>query len=76
MALEDAASLGIMLSRGVTAKEVPQRLELYNQARYERATTVQYYTRMVGEDETEGRGGHKGSFKSMNTHLSSRSQSR
>ncbi len=75
MALEDAASLGIMLSRGITAKDIPERLKLYNQARYERATSVQYYTRMVGEDGTEGEDRQKGSFKSLICPLLARSRS-
>ncbi|KAK5948540.1 hypothetical protein OHC33_010436 [Knufia fluminis] len=35
--LEDAVSLGIMLESGVKPAEVPERLALYNQARYERS---------------------------------------
>ena len=50
MAIEDAASLGIMLSRGVTVSEIKQRVELYNVARYERATTIQDYSRVAGGD--------------------------
>ncbi len=48
MAIEDAVSLAIMLPLGSTPDEVPERLELYNQARYERATTVQNNSRQVG----------------------------
>lgn len=50
MAIEDGASIGIMLSRGVTPQEVPERIALYNEARYERATLAQKYTRLTGED--------------------------
>ncbi len=48
MAIEDAVSLAIMLPLSTTPDEVPERLELYNQARYERATTVQSNSRLVG----------------------------
>jgi len=51
MAIEDAVSLAIMLPLGTTPDEVPERLELYNQARYERATTVQNNSRLVGTGE-------------------------
>ena len=51
-AIEDAASLGVMLGRGVTAAEVPARLELYNKARYTRASNIQEYSRIVGGDGT------------------------
>ena len=52
MALEDGASLGVMLANGVTPDEVPQRLELYNKARYERASSIQHFSRLVGGDGT------------------------
>ena len=52
MALEDGASLGVMLGSGVTPDDVPKRLELYNKARYERASTIQNYSRQVGGDGT------------------------
>ena len=48
MAIEDAISLSIMLPLGTTPDEIPGRLKLYNQARYERATTVQNNSRLVG----------------------------
>lgn len=50
MALEDAVSLAIMLEKSVTSAEVPLRLQLYNQARYERTSTIQEYSRQVGGD--------------------------
>ena len=52
MALEDGASLGVMLGNDVTSDEVPERLELYNKARYDRASTIQQYSREVGGDGT------------------------
>ncbi len=45
MAIEDGVALGVMLSNGVQRHEIPERLKLYNQARHERATTVQNMTR-------------------------------
>jgi 2-polyprenyl-6-methoxyphenol hydroxylase-like FAD-dependent oxidoreductase len=50
MAIEDAFSLGVMLPAGTTPDDIPQRLLLYNKARYERATTIQNYSRIVGGD--------------------------
>jgi 2-polyprenyl-6-methoxyphenol hydroxylase-like FAD-dependent oxidoreductase len=50
MAIEDAVSLAIMLESSVTSAEVPQRLQWYNQARFERASTIQDYSRQVGGD--------------------------
>ncbi|KAJ6443562.1 hypothetical protein O9K51_04741 [Purpureocillium lavendulum] len=50
MAIEDGGSIGVMLSKGVTPDEVPERLALYNEARYERATLCQELTRMTGGD--------------------------
>ena len=50
MAIEDAVSLGVMLPRGTTPDQVPERLQLYNKARYERATTVQDNSRRTGGD--------------------------
>ena len=45
MAIEDAVSIGVMLPRGITADEVPERLKVYEKARHERATTIQDMTR-------------------------------
>ena len=50
MAIEDAAALTVMLSRGVTAAGVPERLQLYDKARLERATLIQRYSRAAGGD--------------------------
>ena len=50
MAIEDAVSLATMLPRGTASSEVTARLGLYNQARYQRATTIQGYSRLVGSD--------------------------
>lgn len=45
MAIEDAVSLAVMLGRGVSVDEVPERLKVYEKARHERATTIQQMTR-------------------------------
>lgn len=49
-AIEDAVSIGVILSQGVTAADIPERLQLYNKARYERATRIQGYSRIAGGD--------------------------
>jgi 2-polyprenyl-6-methoxyphenol hydroxylase-like FAD-dependent oxidoreductase len=49
-ALEDAVSLGVMLEEGLSSAEVPQRLQLYNKARYERSSKIQDLSRLVGGD--------------------------
>lgn len=45
MAIEDAVSLSVMLPHGIAADDVPERLEVYEKARHERATTIQGMTR-------------------------------
>jgi 2-polyprenyl-6-methoxyphenol hydroxylase-like FAD-dependent oxidoreductase len=50
IAIEDAVSLGVMLSRGVTLAGVPERLQLYDKARHKRATAIQGYSRTAGGD--------------------------
>ena len=50
MAIEDAVALGVMLGNNATRESVPDRLNMYNEARYERATRIQHYTRLVGGD--------------------------
>ncbi|RAH42786.1 putative salicylate hydroxylase [Aspergillus brunneoviolaceus CBS 621.78] len=45
MAIEDGVSLGVMLSKDLDPAEVPERLKLYEEARYTRATTIQQMTR-------------------------------
>ena len=50
MAIEDADSMGVMLSRGLSREEIPERLRLYDRARYARATTVKGYSRVAGQD--------------------------
>lgn len=50
MALEDAASLSVMLSRGISSEQIPERLHLYNKARHGRGTFVQKLSLRVGGD--------------------------
>lgn len=49
-ALEDGVSLGVMLERGTTPDQVPSRLAMFNQARYERGTLIQKRSLLVGDD--------------------------
>ncbi|KAL7271024.1 hypothetical protein RUND412_006239, partial [Rhizina undulata] len=53
-ALEDGAALAVVLPLGTKPEEISERLKLYEEIRYERASTIQEYTRRTGEDITEG----------------------
>ena len=59
MAMEDAIAVSVMLSPGVTAAEVPERLQLFNKARHERGTFIQKLSLVVGGDRVE-QGENKG----------------
>jgi len=48
-ALEDAATLAVLLGRGTTAEQVPERLQLYFEIRHERADWVQDFGRSVDQ---------------------------
>ena len=50
VAMEDAAALGVVLERGLTKEEVPERLKLYEQIRHKRASAIQDFTRKTGMD--------------------------
>jgi 2-polyprenyl-6-methoxyphenol hydroxylase-like FAD-dependent oxidoreductase len=50
VAIEDAAALAVVLPQGTTAEQVPERLELYQDFRYERAHKIQEYSRQAGKD--------------------------
>ena len=52
-AIEDAASLAVVLGRGTPKEDIPERLKLYEKCRYERANKIQQYTRLAGRDATE-----------------------
>lgn len=53
VAIEDAISLAVVLSPGISAAEVPERLKLYHEIRHERATRIQGFSRLMGEDRTD-----------------------
>lgn len=50
VAIEDAVALGVVLERGLTREEIPDRLKLWESIRYKRACTIQEYTRLAGKD--------------------------
>ncbi|TDZ14714.1 FAD-dependent monooxygenase OpS4 [Colletotrichum orbiculare MAFF 240422] len=54
MAIEDAASLSVILSRGASAESVPERLKLYEAVRRDRAHVIQEFSRQAGRDWVEG----------------------
>lgn len=51
-AIEDAISLATMFPLGTPSSAVPERLQLYEHCRYERANSVQEKTRLVGKDQS------------------------
>ncbi|KAF4334663.1 salicylate hydroxylase [Fusarium beomiforme] len=53
VAIEDAAALAVVLPQGTTAEQVPERLRLYQNARYERANRIQEYSRKAGKDSVD-----------------------
>lgn len=53
VAIEDAISLAVVLSPGISTTEVPERLRLYHDIRHERATRIQGFSRAIGEDRTD-----------------------
>ncbi|KAL6705849.1 hypothetical protein ACN47E_006309 [Coniothyrium glycines] len=53
-AIEDAASLAVMLPLGVPREQIPARLKLYEKCRYERASTIQEFSRVAGQDLGSG----------------------
>jgi hypothetical protein len=52
-AIEDAVALGALLPLGTTRHDIPERLRLYNECRYERAHKIQDFTRTAGKDAGE-----------------------
>ncbi|KAL5085976.1 hypothetical protein Trisim1_009742 [Trichoderma cf. simile WF8] len=51
-AIEDAAALGVMLSYLDSKDAIPERLRLFNKARYTRATLIQDMSRVTGNEPT------------------------
>lgn len=54
-ALEDAATLSVVLPKGTAAKDVPERLKLYEKIRYDRAHNIQEFSRQAGRDWKDGK---------------------
>ncbi|KAM0259176.1 hypothetical protein ACHAPA_010852 [Fusarium lateritium] len=50
VAIEDAAAIAVVLPQGTTAEQVPERLQLYQDFRCERAHKIQEYSRQAGKD--------------------------
>lgn len=53
-AIEDAASLAVVLPLGTPLSSIPSRLKLYEKCRYERASKIQEFSRLVGKDAGDG----------------------
>ncbi|KAH7406223.1 hypothetical protein DE146DRAFT_436637 [Phaeosphaeria sp. MPI-PUGE-AT-0046c] len=53
-AIEDAASLAVMLQSGVPLDQIPGRLKLYEKCRMERASRIQEVSRISGRDLGSG----------------------
>ncbi|KAL2784515.1 hypothetical protein BJX66DRAFT_348237 [Aspergillus keveii] len=52
VAIEDAISLTVVLDKDTPIAEVSERLKLYHDIRHERATRIQGFSRLIGEDRT------------------------
>jgi len=55
-ALEDAATITVLLKRGTTAAEIRQRLQLYFEIRHERANWVQDFARSADQSTPQNPG--------------------
>ena len=53
-AIEDAATLSVVLATGTTPTDVPTRLKLYEEIRSKRAHTIQEFSRRAGKDAVDG----------------------
>ncbi|KAJ4129654.1 hypothetical protein NW754_003936 [Fusarium falciforme] len=53
VAIEDAASLAVVLPRGTVPEQVPERLQLYQEFRLERAHKIQQFSRRAGRDSVD-----------------------
>ncbi|KAH9218657.1 hypothetical protein DL95DRAFT_434207 [Leptodontidium sp. 2 PMI_412] len=58
-AIEDAAAFGALFPFGTRPEDIPKRLEMYVQARYDRATMVQEFSRQAAFKTTRGKHGGK-----------------
>lgn len=54
-AIEDAATLSIVLPKGTSPEDVPGRLHLYEKIRYDRAHNIQEFSRQAGADWVDGK---------------------
>jgi 2-polyprenyl-6-methoxyphenol hydroxylase-like FAD-dependent oxidoreductase len=61
-AIEDSVALATMLARGIEKSAIPLRLGLYNEARYNRASKLQDWTRLAGEDRVKDAQASKADF--------------
>ena len=75
-AIEDGVALATMLSSGVQKSDVPLRLELYNDARYGRSSTIQEWTRLAGDDSVKDSQASKAEFSGKDLAPPISSQSR
>jgi 2-polyprenyl-6-methoxyphenol hydroxylase-like FAD-dependent oxidoreductase len=48
LAMEDAVSLAVLMPLGISPNEIPERLELYQKVRDERAHRIQEVSRITG----------------------------
>ncbi|KAK1705489.1 hypothetical protein BDP67DRAFT_623120 [Colletotrichum lupini] len=53
-AMEDGAALAVVLPKGTSPDEVPERLRLYEKIRMERAHKIQEFSRQAGKDRIPG----------------------
>jgi 2-polyprenyl-6-methoxyphenol hydroxylase-like FAD-dependent oxidoreductase len=56
-AVEDGAALGALFPLGTQVSDIPSRLQLYIQARYDRATMIQEFTRQSAFKTARGKHG-------------------
>ncbi|PQE15106.1 hypothetical protein CJF31_00007186 [Rutstroemia sp. NJR-2017a BVV2] len=59
-AVEDGAALGALFPLGTQVSDIPSRLQLYIQARYDRATMIQEFTRQSAFKTARGKHGKQG----------------
>lgn len=69
MAIEDAISLSVMLCRGISAAQTPERLQLFDKARRDRSTFIQKLSLVVGGDRVQDGGNKGGQGLSVQKHL-------
>jgi 2-polyprenyl-6-methoxyphenol hydroxylase-like FAD-dependent oxidoreductase len=55
VAIEDGATLSTILPFGTKPEEIPERLQLFEKIRYERANKIQEFSRQAGKDFVHGK---------------------